>query len=166
VATADLTQSPTIMVIRSSIRKCEAGSRSRGELRAGPFTFTDLDYFALGDSIASVQHSVHWTAAGSSRVLPDGVVKVLDFGLAKAASGNAATADLTQSPTIMVIRSSIRKCEAESRSRGELRAGPFTFTDLDYFALGDSIASGHGLMDDYPQPCRRSVGAYPHLQFS
>ena len=36
------------------------------------------------------------------KITPDGVVKVLDFGLAKAASGDTATADLTQSPTITV----------------------------------------------------------------
>ena len=36
------------------------------------------------------------------KITPDGVVKVLDFGLAKAASGDAATADLTQSPTLTV----------------------------------------------------------------
>ena len=34
------------------------------------------------------------------KITPEGVVKVLDFGLAKAVSGNAATADLTQSPTV------------------------------------------------------------------
>ena len=36
------------------------------------------------------------------KITPDGVVKVLDFGLAKAVTGDAATADLTQSPTITV----------------------------------------------------------------
>ena len=36
------------------------------------------------------------------KITPDGVVKVLDFGLAKAVSGNAAAADLTQSPTVTV----------------------------------------------------------------
>ena len=36
------------------------------------------------------------------KITPDGVVKVLDFGLAKAASGDAAPADLTQSPTLTV----------------------------------------------------------------
>ncbi|HSH78373.1 MAG TPA: kelch repeat-containing protein [Herpetosiphonaceae bacterium] len=35
-------------------------------------------------------------------------------------------------------------------------------TEIDYFALGDSIASGHGLMDD-ETACRRSTAAYPHL---
>ena len=36
------------------------------------------------------------------KITPDGVVKVLDFGLAKAASGDEAPADLTQSPTMTV----------------------------------------------------------------
>ena len=36
------------------------------------------------------------------KITPDGVVKVLDFGLAKAASGDTATADLTQSPTLTI----------------------------------------------------------------
>ena len=36
------------------------------------------------------------------KITPDGIVKVLDFGLAKAASGDTATADLTQSPTMTV----------------------------------------------------------------
>jgi hypothetical protein len=34
-------------------------------------------------------------------------------------------------------------------------------TEIDYFALGDSIASGHGLMDD-ESDCRRSESAYPN----
>ena len=36
------------------------------------------------------------------KVTPDGVVKVLDFGLAKAATGDGSTPDLTQSPTVTV----------------------------------------------------------------
>jgi Tol biopolymer transport system component len=36
------------------------------------------------------------------KTTPDGVVKVLDFGLAKAAVGDAATAELTQTPTMTV----------------------------------------------------------------
>jgi serine/threonine protein kinase len=36
------------------------------------------------------------------KITPDGVVKVLDFGLAKAASGDESTPDLTQSPTVTV----------------------------------------------------------------
>ncbi len=36
------------------------------------------------------------------KITPDGVVKVLDFGLAKAVFGDAATADLSQAPTMTV----------------------------------------------------------------
>ena len=36
------------------------------------------------------------------KVTPDGVVKVLDFGLAKAFAGDGAGPDLSQSPTITV----------------------------------------------------------------
>ena len=36
------------------------------------------------------------------KITPDGVVKVLDFGLAKAVSGDAATADRTQPQTVTV----------------------------------------------------------------
>ena len=36
------------------------------------------------------------------KITPDGVVKVLDFGLAKAASGDGSVPDLTQSPTVTV----------------------------------------------------------------
>lgn len=35
-------------------------------------------------------------------------------------------------------------------------------TQIDYFALGDSVASGHGLSDGGP-PCRQSAEAYPWL---
>jgi lysophospholipase L1-like esterase len=33
---------------------------------------------------------------------------------------------------------------------------------IHYFALGDSVAAGHGLQDD-GSPCRRSTRSYPHL---
>jgi lysophospholipase L1-like esterase len=39
-----------------------------------------------------------------------------------------------------------------------------TPTTLAYYALGDSVASGYGLMDDDPDPCHRSTEAsYPAL---
>ena len=41
------------------------------------------------------------------KITPDGVVKVLDFGLAKAASGDAAPVDLTQSLTVGGTREGI-----------------------------------------------------------
>ena len=36
------------------------------------------------------------------KITPDGMVKVLDFGLAKAASGEVRRRDLTQSPTVTI----------------------------------------------------------------
>jgi len=40
-----------------------------------------------------------------------------------------------------------------------------TRSPIDYFALGDSVASGHGLMDD-AKACRRSERAYPYKVLS
>lgn len=36
---------------------------------------------------------------------------------------------------------------------------------VDYFALGDSIAAGHGLTNNPAQPCRQSDLSYPYLVF-
>lgn len=44
----------------------------------------------------------------------------------------------------------------------EYRSAFAPVTAVDYFAIGDSIASGHGLMDD-GEECRRSPSAYPIL---
>jgi lysophospholipase L1-like esterase len=35
--------------------------------------------------------------------------------------------------------------------------------EIDYFALGDSVASGHGLPDSQGAPCQRSRHAYPYV---
>lgn len=41
-------------------------------------------------------------------------------------------------------------------------SGPEIQPEIDYFALGNSIASGHGLIGDDQLDCRRSTKAYPY----
>ena len=47
------------------------------------------------------------------KITPDGVVKVLDFGLAKAAAGSEAGPDLAKSPTVTDLAARVReRCSA------------------------------------------------------
>lgn len=73
-----------------------------------------------------------------------------------------AAARATTEPTSLGSRGNM---PAEITTLGEadaLATSP-TSTMLLYYALGDSIASGYGLMDDYPDPCHRSAASYPAL---
>ena len=79
--------------------------RSPTESRADPCRLNDT--LTIARQIADALDAAHERGIvhrdlkpANIKITPDGVVKVLDFGLAKAVSGNAATADLTQSPTV------------------------------------------------------------------
>jgi eukaryotic-like serine/threonine-protein kinase len=76
-------------------------------LRRGPLPLTDALAFAR--QIAEALESAHERCIvhrdlkpGNVKITPDGIVKVLDFGLAKAVVSDATGPDLSQSPTMTV----------------------------------------------------------------
>src|SRR6267378_5348983 len=76
-------------------------------LRRGPLPLTDA--LAIARQIAEALESAHERGIihrdlkpANVKITPDGTVKVLDFGLAKAASYDGVGFDLEQSPTITV----------------------------------------------------------------
>lgn len=60
----------------------------------------------------------------------------------------------------LMINESTYFTGVDSVSKKE-KAGRINLFEWNYFALGDSIASGHGLMDDNSS-CRKSKSAYPY----
>ncbi len=83
------------------------GETLADRIAAGPFHLTDT--LAIARQIADALDAAHEKGIihrdlkpANIKITPDGVVKVLDFGLAKAMGGDGETPNLTQSPTITV----------------------------------------------------------------
>jgi lysophospholipase L1-like esterase len=72
------------------------------------------------------------------------------------------TRSLAIGPTRRGLLSGAVGALATGMVRGIRSAHAQTIDTVHYFALGDSIASGHGLLDDGP-PCRQSTQGYPFV---
>src|SRR5437867_8009829 len=92
--------------IRALVLELVEGETVADRIQRGPVPVTDA--LTIARQIADALDAAHERGIvhrdlkpANVKITPDGVVKVLDFGLAKAAGGDA-TPDLSQSPTLMV----------------------------------------------------------------
>jgi eukaryotic-like serine/threonine-protein kinase len=93
--------------VRALILELVEGPTLADRLSGGPLPVREA--LTIGRQIAEALEAAHEKGVihrdlkpANIKVTPDGVVKVLDFGLAKAATGDGSTPDLTQSPTVTV----------------------------------------------------------------
>jgi serine/threonine protein kinase/Tol biopolymer transport system component len=90
--------------VRALVLELVEGETLADRIQRGPVPVTDA--LAIARQIADALDAAHEKGIvhrdlkpANVKVTPDGVVKVLDFGLAKAATGEGLTADDTRSPT-------------------------------------------------------------------
>ncbi len=93
--------------VRALVLELVDGETLADRIARGPIPLHDT--LSIARQIADALEAAHEKGIihrdlkpANIKITPDGVVKVLDFGLAKAASADAATVDMTQSPTITV----------------------------------------------------------------
>jgi eukaryotic-like serine/threonine-protein kinase len=93
--------------VRALVLELVTGQTLADRIARGPIPLNDTLIIArqVADALDAAHEKgiVHRDLKPANiKLTPDGVVKVLDFGLAKAASGDAAPADLTSSPAMTV----------------------------------------------------------------
>ena len=93
--------------VRALVLELVNGETLADRIARGPIPLNDTLTIArqMADALEAAHEKgiVHRDLKPANiKITPDGVVKVLDFGLAKAASGDTALADLTQSPTLTI----------------------------------------------------------------
>ena len=91
--------------VRALVLELVEGDTLADRIERGPIPLTET--LAIARQIADALDAAHKKGIihrdlkpSNIKVTPDGVVKVLDFGLAKATAGDGAASDLAQSPTI------------------------------------------------------------------
>ncbi len=93
--------------VRALVLELVDGETLADRIKRGAFPLTDA--LAIARQMAEALDAAHEKGIvhrdlkpANIKITPDGAVKVLDFGLAKAASGGAVPRDLTQLPTVTV----------------------------------------------------------------